>query len=337
MNSLPEPAAAASPDTRVPPNSASAGSEPVTPPVPPSRVLTIEDLGSQPRSRFLPLLLFLATCFFTYAAGAYQWKATLFGMKGDDWSFQFAFDQLKRNWHDGLVYMAGVMTVLLFHEMGHFLMTVRYRVPASFPIFLPVPFMFTGTMGAVISMEGSRADRKQLFDIGLAGPLAGLVPTILLVWFGIKYAIFVAVAPGDQVFGHPMFTKLLVHWIRPDMPLGYELKMNPVYMAGWVGMFITGLNMMPVSQLDGGHTIYALFLERGHLIARTFLLSAMAFVVIGGQYTWTLMLIIVTLIGVDHPPTSNDRVPLGWARTIVGTLSLAIPIFCFTPNPLSLK
>ncbi len=310
------------------------GQPPSIPPVLPGRMLTLEDLGTPQRSRLLPLLLFLATCFFTYAAGTYHWQATLFGMEGDVWNPEATLKRLTTNWREGLIYMGCVMTVLMFHEMGHFLMTVRYRVPASYPIFLPLPFMYTGTMGAVISMEGSRANRKQLFDIGLAGPLAGLVPTIPLVWIGIKNASFATPGPGSQIFGDPLLAKLLIHWLRPDLPPGSELTINPVYMAGWVGMFITGLNMMPISQLDGGHTIYALFLKGGHFVARAFLLTAMAFVIIAGQYGWTLMLVIVTLIGVDHPPTSDDTVPLGWARTIIGTLSLSIPVFCFTPFPL---
>ncbi|MCC7084110.1 MAG: site-2 protease family protein [Pirellulales bacterium] len=295
--------------------------------VPAERLLTSDDLGRRQRSRVMPLLLFLATCFFTYAAGAYHWDGLVFGTDPtNSWNPQYAIDLLVKNWRNGLIYMGSVMTVLVFHEMGHFLMTVRYHVPASFPIFLPLPFMFTGTMGAVIGMEGSRANRRQLFDIGLAGPLAGLVPTVALVWIGIKTA---DPSPGMHL-GQPLLAKLLTQWIRPDLPPGVEL-LNPIYMAGWVGMFITGLNMMPVSQLDGGHTIYALFLERSHVIARAFLLGAMAFVVIDGQFQWTLMLVLVTLLGVDHPPTSDDHVRLGPVRTVVGLLSLAIPIFCFTP------
>ena len=108
-------------------------------------------------------------------------------------------------------------------------------------------------------------------------------------------------------------------------------------MAGWVGMFVTGLNMMPVSQLDGGHVIYAIFLKRGHWIARLFLLSAIAFVVITGQYSWTLMVVIVTLIGVDHPPTANDQMSLGMGRIILGLCSLIIPVLCFTPFRLTVN
>ena len=102
-------------------------------------------------------------------------------------------------------------------------------------------------------------------------------------------------------------------------------------MAGWVGMLITGLNMLPISQLDGGHVIYGLFGRNARMVARTFLIAAILFVVIGEQYNWTVMLVLVILLGVDHPPTRDDDVPLGFWRSVIGLASLAIPILCFTP------
>jgi membrane-associated protease RseP (regulator of RpoE activity) len=252
--------------------------------------------------------------------------------RGEYWDLAGTVRQLTANWADGLTYAACVMAILVAHEMGHFLMTVRYRIPASYPIFIPVPFlMLTGTMGAVIGMEGFRANRRQMFDIGLAGPLAGLVITIPMVWIGIKIGHHEAPRPGWPMFGDPLLAKLLINWLRPDIPPGNELLVNPVYMAGWVGMFVTGLNMLPVSQLDGGHTIYALFLNKGRWMARAFLVSSIAFVVLSQEYSWTLMIVIVTLMGVDHPPTADDSVPLGWWRTALGIASLAIPVLCFTP------
>ena len=314
-------------------NPASAG--PIAFPPVPLRTLDEYDLGMPPRRRVLPIILFLATCFFTYAAGEYQWEPTFFGMDSSAWNPHYALEQLKTNWRDGLIYMGCVMAVLLAHEMGHFLMTVRYRVPASYPIFLPFPLMIIGTIGTVIAMDRSQANRKQLFDIGLAGPLAGLVLTIPMVWIGIKIATAETVLNGHTpLFGEPLFAKFLINWLRPDLAVNEYLKPNAIYRAGWVGMFVTGLNMMPVSQLDGGHVIYSLFLRRSRVIARAFLLSAIAFVVLANQIGWTLMIVIITFIGVDHPPTADDHIPLGRPRAILGTLSLAIPLLCFTPYPL---
>ena len=304
---------------------------PVLTPPPPGgmprlRELTALDLRSPPRRRVvLPLVLFAATCFSTFLAGALDFNP----------GFYLETSQADRvisaNWMQGLVYMAAVIGILLCHEMGHFLQTVRYHVPASLPYFIPVPILMTGTMGAVIGMEGSRANRKQLFDIGISGPLAGLAVALPIIWFGIQTA---KITPPDADFqlGDPLIFKLLAGYLRPDLPAGAVLdKNNALLMAGWVGMLITGLNMLPISQLDGGHVIYGLFGRRSYLVARAFLIAAIAFIVLGENYNWTVMLVLVIMLGVDHPPTSDDDVPLGFWRTLVGLASLAIPVFCFTP------
>jgi Zn-dependent protease len=290
----------------------------------PARMLDETDFG-HPRIRrriLLPLALFLATCVTTFMAGVYGWAPT-----PPDAALP---EKIRLFWPQGLIYMAAAIAVLLAHEMGHFLMTVRYRIPASYPIFIPMPIlMTTGTMGAVIGMDGLRANRRQLFDIGLAGPLAGLVLTIPLVCIGLTRAEPAMV----ETYGRPLLVKLLLPYLRPDLAEGALLKENALYMAGWVGMLITGLNMLPVSQLDGGHIIYGLLGRRSRWIARAFLLSAISLIVITENYTWVVMLVLVTLLGTDHPPTANDRVRIGPLRWLIGAASLAIPVLCFTPTP----
>ncbi|MEX0675575.1 MAG: site-2 protease family protein [Pirellulales bacterium] len=289
------------------------------------RELTAGDLGTRQRRVVLPLVLFLATCASTFLAGALVWNP------GEYVASNTAGRTIAANWPQGLVYMAAVIGILLTHEMGHFLQTLRYRVHASLPFFIPVPFLFTGTMGAVIGMEGSRADRKQLFDIGISGPWAGLIVALPIIWFGIENAT--VMKPGAQVIlGDPLIFKMLTHYLRPDIAADAILnKNNPLLMAGWVGMLVTGLNMLPISQLDGGHVIYGLFGRRSRLVARSLLIAAILFVVLGEHYNWTLMLVLVIMLGVDHPPTRNDGVTLGWWRRIFGLVSLAIPVLCFTP------
>jgi membrane-associated protease RseP (regulator of RpoE activity) len=293
---------------------------------------TIDEVLLTPRIRRrwrLPLFLFLATCVTTFFAGVYQWQPDLplFDRR--------MFALVEWNWRDGLAYMSAVVGILLAHEMGHFLMTVRYHVPASYPIFIPVPWTVLGTMGAVIAMDGSRANRKQVFDIGVAGPLAGLVVAIPVLCLGVLNATLVVPGPDIRVTGDPLFAELLIRWLRPDAGPGAEVYLpgNPLYMAGWVGLLITGLNMMPISQLDGGHVIYALFRQKAHYLARAFLMTAIAYMVFSENYTWTLMVVIVTFLGTDHPPTADDRVSLGRARYALGLASLAIPVLCFIPNP----
>ncbi|HZZ70742.1 MAG TPA: site-2 protease family protein [Pirellulales bacterium] len=284
------------------------------------------------RRRLLPLVLFLLACCTTFAAGVAHWN-------GDFIEWKTFSHELAANWPDGLKYMVGVIGILLAHEMGHFLMAVYHDVPASFPYFIPVPLLLTGTMGAVIRMQGARADRKQIFDIGIAGPLAGLVVAVPILIVGILQAqlIPVAAAPGSIRLGNPLIVDWLVPLLRPEAASAgnwtLNVQSNPWAMAAWLGMLLSGLNMMPVSQLDGGHVIYGLFGPSSRKIARAFLISVIGYMIVTDNFFWLVMVIFVVMIGVDHPPTANDRVELGRTRRILGWLSLAIPVLCFTPLP----
>jgi len=254
-----------------------------------------------------------------------------------DW-FMPARRSFLAHWQDGLIYSACLLGILFFHEMGHFLATVRYRIPASYPFFIPLPITPIGTMGAVIGMDGMRADRKEMFDIGIAGPLAGLIVAIPVTWIGIQQLDLQG--PEGSLRCH---VPLVVDWIMQSVrPEGYHgqdyvgvAQMNPYFMAGWVGLLITGLNMLPVSQLDGGHVTYTLFGKGAHWIARGFMVLVIAFVVYSMVHVWMLMIIIVLLMGTDHPPTYNDSARIGWFRYVLGTVSMLIPILCFPPKAIS--
>ena len=285
------------------------------------------------RRRTLPLVLFIATCLSTFWVGAAQYQP-LEGMG----NLQRMWATVASNWLEGLTYMGAVLAILLTHEMGHFLMTVRYHIPASYPLCIPVPFNPIGTMGAVISMDGLRADRKQIFDIGLAGPLAGLVVAVPILWIGVSQLDLSGTGTprtGEIQLYSPLIVNWMMGYLHPEWAqsgtwIGIS-QVNPWFMAGWVGMLITGLNMMPISQLDGGHTLYGLFGRRAHTYARAFLVAAIIYVVVFLEMAaiWTPMLILVILIGVHHPPTSNDKIELDDFRWILGVASLAIPIICF--------
>jgi len=289
-----------------------------------------------PRRRrvILPVVLFLATCLTTFMSGAFT------GVEAPDehTKLESVADILHYGWPAGLKYMVAVMSILLAHEMGHFLQAVRYKVPASLPFFIPMPLPPIGTMGAVIAMPSSRADRRQLFDIGISGPLAGLILAIPIAWFGIQSARVetIPVDPGGGfVLQDPLLFKAFIRVLHPDIKPGQDLMLNPLWLAGWVGMLITGLNMMPISQLDGGHVSYALFGRKpAHALAWVMVAAAIIFIVHSGRYEWMLMLALVVYIGPAHPPTSDDYVPLGWGRRLIGLASLLIPVFCFVPTPI---
>jgi len=287
--------------------------------------------AAAPRRRvMLPLVLLVATVASTFWAGATHWLPALYMD-----SFASAGVALAENWRDGLVYAAAVLAILLTHEMGHFTAALCHRVPASFPYFLPVPFTPFGTMGAVIRMRGHGADRRAMFDLGVAGPLAGLVVALPITWLGIVQMGPPVPGPIDLGFYNPLVFTLLFDYLRPDVagqPVVYLSQLNPLLMAGWVGMFVTGLNMLPISQLDGGHVSYALLGRRAHVLARAFLTAAILYVVVAEAYIWVVMVVLVTLMGADHPPTADDRVRLGPVRTVIGWAAMAIPIFCFSPR-----
>jgi Zn-dependent protease len=285
----------------------------------------------RPRRRLtLPLLLFVATCLSTFWVGSANWRPQLVETTADIQA------KIVANWPQGLTYMLAVLAILLTHEMGHFLQTVRYGIPASYPLCIPVPFSLIGTMGAVISMDGMRANRKQIFDIGIAGPLAGLVVAAPILYIGVRNLnLELPAAPSDIQLYNPVIVRWMIQWMHPEWADRASWiavsQLNPFFMAGWVGMLITGLNMLPVSQLDGGHTIYALFGRDAYKIARAFTIIAIVYVVLNLEQAaiWTPMLILVILLGIHHPPTADDSVELDDFRWILGVASMAIPVLCF--------
>jgi len=280
----------------------------------------------------LPVILFLATGLSTFWAGACRFAPDHYLFFSDS-SMR---EVLLVGWADGLVYMLAVIAILLSHEMGHFLATIYYRIPASYPIFLPFPLSPIGTLGAVIGMDGKQADRKEIFDIGIAGPLAGLVIAIPVLSIGIQQLDLTTPASGPWALEMPLLIQQLLSFLEPAGFNGEKTiafgQLNPLFMAGWVGLLITGLNMLPVSQLDGGHVIYTLAGRWGRWISRGFMVSAIAYVVFAENYKLIIMLALVLLLGTDHPPTRDDSVKLGWFRTVLGLACLLIPIYCLAPE-----
>jgi membrane-associated protease RseP (regulator of RpoE activity) len=278
----------------------------------------------QPRRRRvrLPAMLFVATCLSTLLAG--------FG------------DPRELGWGQALVtglwYAVPLMIVLVCHEMGHFVQAHRYGVYASLPYFIPLPIIsILGTLGAVIVMEPRMGHRKALFDIGITGPLAGLVPTFIFLIVGLNWSEVKERPEHAVLFGDPLLVKFLVAQIFHTIPQGQDVMMHPMAFAGWVGLLITSLNLMPIGQLDGGHVLYALLPKKANRIARILLLLAVFMVVLNVRTLgmWIPMLILVYFVmGTAHPPTADDSEPLGIVRTVLGWLTLAFIIVGFTPTPM---
>lgn len=284
-----------------------------------------------PRRRrlVLPLILFVVTCISTYVTGVNTFEQHPVGAPNP---LPFG----------GLLYAAAVMAILGAHEMGHFLQSVRYKVPASLPFFIPMPISPFGTMGAVIVQQAGVANRKAMFDIAISGPLAGLVLALPITYWGILHAQVVNLPLNQPVvlFGDPLLVKWMTSFVHGPLQPGQEIALNPLLFAGWVGIFITGLNLIPIGQLDGGHILYTLLRKKAHVVARVLFFFAVFVVIYGGTfvdsayYGWTLMVLLLWKMGTKHPPTADDYVPLGTPRIILGWLTLLFIIIGFTPTPM---
>lgn len=235
----------------------------------------------------------------------------------------------------GLTYSAAVMGILLAHELGHYLQALRYGVPASPPMFIPMPLPPLGTMGAVILQGAGFANRKVLFDIAITGPLAGLVVALPVAWWGLQDSTIITIAPNQaaMIFGDPLILEWMYELRHGVLAPNQEVVLNPLLHAGWVGIFITAVNLVPVGQLDGGHILYTLIGRKAHWVAYGIIIGAVSWMVATKNPTFMLMILLLCGFGLRHPPSSDDTVPIGGFRTILAWLTLAFVPIGFTPVP----
>ncbi len=234
----------------------------------------------------------------------------------------------------GAVYGGCVMGILLAHEMGHYLQAVRHGVPATLPFFVPFPIGPFGTMGAVIVQDAGRADRRKLFDIAVTGPLAGLVVALPVLCYGVSISRVSNIPDGGLRYGDPLLVRWIVEAFHGPYGPNQDVLLNAPLFAGWVGIFITALNLMPVGQLDGGHILYTLVGRKAHYVAYAVLGLAVSWMILTYRPQYALIVILLLIFGPKHPPTADDTVPLGITRTILGWLALAFILIGFTPTPI---
>jgi len=232
-------------------------------------------------------------------------------------------------------YALTLMLILTAHELGHYLATRYYKVSASLPFFIPFPFSPFGTLGAVIKMRGNIPDRKVLFDIGASGPLLGLLVTIPAIVAGLKLSRVVALDQLERpvmMLGEPILFAALERLVLGPIPEGYDVILHPVAFAGWVGLFVTALNLLPIGQLDGGHIVYSML---GPWSLPVFHLTLWGLVVVCVFYNpaWLLLVLLLAAFGLRHPPPYDMYTPLDWKRRWLGALTLVIFILSFTPVP----
>ena len=233
-----------------------------------------------------------------------------------------------------------LLSILGIHEMGHFYASKRHKVAASLPFFIPIPpnpVLPLGTMGAVISMREPIPNRKALLDIGIAGPLAGFIITIpvLLIGLHLSHPIPTSSIPkGTPSLGPNLLLIAFISLLFPHLPSGYTINLHPTAFAGWVGLVVTAINLLPAGQLDGGHIARAVLKEK-HLYASFAAIALLAAISILGNGSWLFMLLlIIFLIGPAHPPALNELAPLDAKRIGLAILSIIIFALSFTPIPI---
>jgi membrane-associated protease RseP (regulator of RpoE activity) len=250
------------------------------------------------------------------------------------------------NLGEGVALAVGLLSILLAHEMGHYLACRYYRVDATLPHLIPSPWIpvaglaiwqpliFVGTFCAFIRIRSPIPNRRALFDIGVAGPLAGFLVCLPVLWLGVRAATVHPLAPdaGGLYFGEPLAFHWVSHLLHGSIPSGSDLVITRLGLAAWFGLLVTALNLMPIGQLDGGHVTYALLRHRARTISRVGSWVCVALIYFGPS--WILWSVLVRVLGRRHPATLDDEAPVGRGRVVVGLVSLAVFALCFVPNPI---
>jgi membrane-associated protease RseP (regulator of RpoE activity) len=240
----------------------------------------------------------------------------------------------------GLWYSVSILAILGAHEFGHYYACRYYRVDASLPYFLPVPpILLSGTLGAFIRIRQPFPSKRALFDIGIAGPIAGFVVLVPVLMIGMYLSRVVEVPKDFQgvlvELGEPLLFKAAAWLTFGSVPEGYTVSMHPVAFAAWFGMLATTLNLFPVGQTDGGHISYAVLGGSSMFVSLATVLCLVALSFVSSSWMlWTvLMVAMLVMLGPRHPRSADEHVPLDRARIWLAVFAVAIFVLCFAPVP----
>ncbi len=239
---------------------------------------------------------------------------------------------------NGLWYSLTILAILGCHEMGHYVYCLRYGVDASLPYFLPAPLPLTGTLGAFIRIRSRIPSKVALFDIGIAGPIAGFIIAVPALVIGLSLSR-VATVPDDlqgAYLGEPLLFRAAAWLIFGDVPDGQSINLHPMAFAAWFGLLATALNLFPIGQLDGGHIAYAVLGRRSTWVTIVMMVVAVGLATRSSSWwAWTFLLVLmILLMGPHHPPTLDDTQPLDSSRLVLAGVALLMLILCFTPAPI---
>jgi len=295
----------------------------------------------QPRPKFqdrvwLHVLLFLLTVASTTFMGANYYLSFLTGFSGVLPSISTTSLLLHGFWYSGTV-----IAILGCHEMGHYLACRYYDVDASRPFFLPLPIVSPfGTLGAFIRIREPIPQKRVLFDIGIAGPIAGFLIAVPTIFIGIAMSNIVPLPnplpPNTVIYGEPLIYKIASRLLWGAMPAGHDLNLHPMGFGAWFGLFATALNLFPVGQLDGGHISYAVLGRRSSQVTLATIGVGLALSVFAGSWVvWSvMMLVMLRLFGRHHPPVFDEEIPLDRGRVMLALFAVVMFVLCFMPVPL---
>lgn len=272
------------------------------------------------RLPYLHIILFIITFLSTLVAGSL---------------FQKGINIIAEPWRivEGLPFSLSLMTILLGHELSHYFASRIHHTRATLPYFIPAPSLI-GTFGAFIKMKSPIVTRKALIDIGASGPITGFVLSAIASAIGLKLSTVVSVSEtkGALGLGDSILFSLLSRLILGVTPDNHDILLHPIAFAGWIGLFVTSLNLIPIGQLDGGHIAYA-FLGERHLMVSRVLVGILLIVGLFFWEGWLIWAVLMVILGLRHPPVIYWEIPLDRKRRLIGLIGMIIFIVTFIPAP----
>ena len=236
---------------------------------------------------------------------------------------------------NGIPFSVSLLVILGLHELSHYAVSRRYGIKVSLPYFIPFPNIL-GTMGAVIVGRSPFPDRKSLFDVGIAGPLASFILSLIVLAIGLQSSQIIRPVFTSRtiLIGSSFLYDLICRLKFPHVPYGYTYSITPMMFAGWVGLFVTALNLLPMGQLDGGHISYAIF-GRKHTMITKWMMGVLAvFGLLFSSPFWIFIAVLIAILGTRHNPPLDDVTPLNPARVCLAVVAFLILVSCFIPVPI---
>ena len=296
-------------------------------------IYIIKKIKKKEKPIWINIFLLIATIITTILTGSILYMGHF-----DIWSAPNVMDvfNIENLFNGAILFALPLMSILFVHEMGHYFISKKHGIRTSLPFFIPIPPIVPsfniGTFGALISSRDPMPNKKALFDIGIAGPLAGFIVAIPVTVIGIATSETVPISQistGEPILGSSILFMFISDVIL-HIPEGYAVNMSLIAFAGWVGLLITSVNLLPAGQLDGGH-IFRAFLGKKQKYAGWIAVFIMIFT---GWFFFAI--IIVFMMGMLHPPPLNDATELDFKRKLLFFVALTILIICFIPYPIQL-